>query len=163
MKLIECLKGIKQEIKDRVVFVFPMTYPSNRVEYINQVRQKLEKFRLPYVIITDFMDFRLMAQYAQISDIMIHVQTTDQLSSTMLEEMYAGSIVITGDWLPYKILHDRNLFFLDANSIQDAVNKMEDVISNIKIYKQKCVANKEIIWKYHSWDSLVSKWYELME
>jgi glycosyltransferase involved in cell wall biosynthesis len=163
LKLIECLKGIKQEIKDRVVFVFPMTYPSNRVEYINQVRQKLEKFRLPYVIITDFMDFRLMAQYAQISDIMIHVQTTDQLSSTMLEEMYAGSIVITGDWLPYKILHDRNLFFLDANSIQDAVDKMEDVISNIKIYKQKCVANKEIIWKYHSWDSLVSKWYELME
>lgn len=163
LKLIECLKDIKQEIKDRVIFVFPMTYPSKRNEYINRIRQKLEEYNLPYMIITEFMDFKLMAQYALISDIMIHVQTTDQLSSTMLEEMYTSSVIIAGIWLPYKILHKRNIYFLDADDIQDAVIKLEQVVNNINVYKQKCSANKEIIWKYHSWDSLVSKWYKLME
>lgn len=163
LKLIECLKDIKQEIKDRVIFVFPMTYPSKRNEYINRIRQKLEEYNLPYMIITEFMDFKLMAQYALISDIMIHVQTTDQLSSTMLEEMYTSSVIIAGIWLPYKILHKRNIYFLDADDIQDAVIKLEQVVNNINVYKQKCSANKEIIWKYHSWNSLVSKWYKLME
>lgn len=162
LKLIECLKNVSKEIMEKIVFVFPMTYPSGRDEYINRVRQKLQEYSLPHKILTDFMDFDSMAQYALISDVMIHVQTTDQLSSTMLEEMYTGSVVIAGNWLPYKMLHDRNIYFLDAKSIEDAVNKMEMVVMNIDTYKDKCAGNKEIIWKNHSWDSLISSWYELI-
>lgn len=163
LKLIESLKGVKKECKDKVIFVFPMTYPSGRTEYINKVTEKLEESDLPYKVITEFMDFRTMAQYALLSDIMIHVQTTDQLSSTMLEEMYTGSVVIAGEWLPYKMLHDRNIYFLDAESIQDAVDKMEVVVKNIEEYKGKCAENKNLIWKNHSWNALVSKWYELLQ
>ena len=163
LKLIECLKNVSKEIMDKVVFVFPMTYPSGRDEYINQVRQKLQEYSLPYRILTDFMDFDSMAQYALISDVMIHVQTTDQLSSSMLEEMYTGSVIIAGEWLPYKMLHDSNIYFLDAKSIEDAVNKAEMVVAHLDDYRARCAGNKEIIWKNHSWDSLISRWHELME
>ena len=112
-------------------------------------------------IITNFMDFKLMAQYDIISDIMIHVQTTDTLSSTMLEEMYTGSVIIAGSWLPYKSLHERKLYFLDADTINDAVYKLEYVVQNIEEYRKKCMSNKEIIWKYHSWDNLISQWHDI--
>lgn len=159
LKLIECLKGISEKVKNKVVFVFPMTYPTNRDDYINEVRTKLEEYELPFVIIKEFMDFKSMGEYAIISDLMIHVQTTDQLSSTMLEEMYAGSVVIAGDWLPYSMLHDRGLYFLDAHSIQDAVNKMEEVVLEINSFRDRCKINRDIIWKYHSWEALISQWH----
>lgn len=161
LKLIESLKELSQNVKDKVIFVFPMTYPSGREEYIKSVKDRLEKCNLSYRIITNFMDFKLMAQYDIISDIMIHVQTTDTLSSTMLEEMYTGSVIIAGSWLPYKSLHERKLYFLDADTINDAVYKLEYVVQNIEEYRKKCMSNKEIIWKYHSWDNLISQWHDI--
>lgn len=163
LKLIEYLKEIPEKVKKEAVFVFPMTYPANRDEYINEVRRKLEEYELPYVIIRDFMDFKSMGEYAVISDLMIHVQTTDQLSSTMLEEMYAGSVVIAGDWLPYRMLHDNGMYFLDAHSIQDAVNKMEEVVLDLDYFKDKCKINKDIIWRNHSWEALIPRWHGIWE
>lgn len=161
LKIIECLKEIPIEVKSRTIFVFPMTYPSGREEYINEVRINLEEYEIPHVILTDFMDFKLMGEYAVISDIMIHVQTTDQLSSSMLEEMYAGSIVIAGSWLPYKMLHDRGMFLIDVDSVKDAVDNMNKVILNMNSFRNKCKKNKDIIWKYHSWSALVSQWHDI--
>lgn len=102
-----------------------------------------------------------MAEYALVSDIMIHVQTTDQLSSTMLEEMYAGSIVLAGKWLPYQSLHKKGMFFLDVDEICDITMILEDVVENIEKYRTKCERNKVIVRKHSSWDELASKWYAL--
>lgn len=161
MKLIEALSCIADDVKEKVIFVFPMTYPAGRTEYINKVKKSLEEHKLPYIILTEFMDFCLMGQYDIISDIMIHVQTTDTLSSTMLEEMYTGSVVIAGKWLPYQVLHNRKLYFLDADTIEAVSHNIEDVVRNIDYYREKCKYNKDIIWKYHSWDSLISQWHTL--
>ena len=115
------------------------------------------------MILTEFMDFQSMAQYAMISDIMLHVQTTDQLSSTMLEEMYAGSIVIAGSWLPYKSLRKKGVYFIDVDTISDIISVLSDVVTNIEQYKEKCRDNAKIIWKYSSWDELAPRWRALRD
>ena len=102
-----------------------------------------------------------MGQYDIISDIMIHVQTTDTLSSTMLEEMYTGSVILAGKWLPYQVLHNRNLYFIDVDTIDAVSHNIEMIVRNMDYYREKCKCNKEIIWKYHSWDSLISQWHDL--
>jgi hypothetical protein len=43
------------------------------------------------------MDFVEISNLTKIVDIRIHVQTTDSLSATMLEHLYAGNIVIAGN------------------------------------------------------------------
>lgn len=161
--IIKAVNQLPTKIKEQVVCVIPMTYPQGCDEYISSVKRILEETDLEYVILTDFMDFQAMAEYALISDIMIHVQVADQLSSTMLEEMYTGSIVIAGSWLPYQSLHDMGIFFLDVDKVTDVTLSLENVVTNIKEYKKKCVGNKEIVWKHSSWDELAPRWHALWE
>lgn len=163
MKLIDALEQLPNCIKENIVCVFPMTYQQRQDSYISDINDRLLRTGLDYVVLTEFMNFHEMAEYAIISDVMIHVQTTDQLSSTMLEEMYAGSVVLAGSWLPYHSLHEMGIFFLDVNTIADVTTSLEEVIKNIDEYKKKCAGNKEIVWKHSSWDELASKWHALWE
>lgn len=163
MDMIDALSRLSEHVKREIVCVFPMAYPSGRDKYINEVDTRLDEIGLQHVILTDFMDFQSMAEYALISDIMIHVQTTDQLSSTMLEEMYAGSIVIAGSWLPYQSLHEMGIYFLDVDTIPDVTAVLEDVVMNIESHKEKCAGNSEIVWQHSSWDVLAPKWHALWD
>lgn len=162
MDMIDALCNLHDEEKQKIVCVFPMTY-SGKETYIQKIRTRLEETDLEHVIMTDFMDFQSMAEYALISDIMIHVQTTDQLSSTMLEEMYAGSVVIAGSWLPYQSLHEMGIFFLDVDTVPAVTAVLEDVVTNLESYKEKCVGNSEIVWNHSSWDVLAPKWRALWD
>ena len=163
IKMIEMLEQLPEDIIRQIVCVFPMTYLQAQAGYIDSVEKKLGETVLNYVILKKYMDFQSMAEYALISDIMIHVQTTDQLSSTMLEEMYAGSIVIAGSWLPYQSLHDMGMYFLDVDTIPEVTTVLGDVVANIESYKEKCRGNSEIVWKHSSWDVLAPKWRALWD
>lgn len=163
MKIIDALSELPENIQKQIVCVFPMTYPDVFESNIEAVRNRLEKVKFEYVILTEFMDFQSMAEYALISDVMIHVQTTDQLSSTMLEEMYAGSVVIAGSWLPYKFLHEMGIYFLDVDTIPEVTAVLEDVVARIDTYQEKCKGNEEIVWNHSSWDALAPKWRTLWD
>jgi len=158
MEIIDAIERMEDNIKQKLVCVFPMTYPQGKDDYIKSIKERLEQNGLDYVIMTEFLDLKGMAEYALISDVMIHVQITDQLSSSMLEEMYAGSIVIAGKWLPYQSLHKMGIFFLDVDRVADITETLEDIITNMQKYKKKCVGNKEIVWKHSSWDEQAPKW-----
>ncbi|MCM1182625.1 MAG: hypothetical protein NC337_04535 [Roseburia sp.] len=162
MDIIDALCNLQDDEKQKIVCVFPMTYNGSKA-YIEKVRCRLDKTGLEYVVLTEFMDFQSMAEYALISDIMIHVQTTDQLSSTMLEEMYAGSVVIAGSWLPYRSLHEMGIYFLDVDTIPDVTAVLEDVVANPDIYKERCGKNAELVWNHSSWDVLAPKWRALWD
>lgn len=162
MDMIDALSNMQDDEKRKIVCVFPMTYNGSE-EHISKVRERLSKVDFEYIILTEFMDFQSMAEYALISDIMIHVQTTDQLSSTMLEEMYAGSVVIAGSWLPYKELHEMGIYFIDVDAIPDVTNVLVDVVANIDDYQERCKGNKEIVWNHSSWDALAPKWRALWD
>ena len=163
MKMIDALNQLPQNIKAQIICVFPMTYPEGNIEYISSIEARLSETSLDYIVLTKFMSFQQMAEYALISDIMIHVQTTDQLSSAMLEQMYAGSIVVAGKWLPYTSLRDEGIFFLDVDDMDDLMKVVNDVVMNIGEYKKKCIGNRDIIWEKSSWDELVFRWYAIWE
>lgn len=161
LKLIEALGNISDEVKEKIVCVIPMTYPSGQDEYIHSVSEALNKNRVNYVIFTDFMPDKQIAQYATLSDIMIHVQITDALSSAMREEMYGGAVVIAGKWLPYDILREKGIYFLDAETVEDVSEILEDVVKNLEFYKSKCRNNKCLIRNEYSWDAVAKAWYGL--
>lgn len=159
--MINAINKLPKLVKKKMICLVPMTYPVGQEEYIDKVRDRLNRTGLDYEILTRFMDFQSMAEYALMSDIMIHVQTTDQLSSAMLEEMYAGSIVIAGSWLPYKSLHANGIYFIDVNEIDDLTEVLQEVLTNIEQYKEKCRINKDIVWKKSSWEELAPMWHAL--
>lgn len=161
MKIIDAIERLPESIRKQMICVFPMTYPQGNDDYIAVLRERLERSDVNYMILTEFMNFQEMAEYARISDIMIHVQITDQLSSAMLEEMYAGSIIAAGKWLPYRSLHKMGLFFFDVEEVSDLTVLLEEIILNMEKYKKKCINNRELVWRHSSWENLASKWYAL--
>ncbi len=158
--MINSIKQLSEEVKNQAFFVFPMTYNSVDVKYVEQIKNMLNEAEVGFRVMTDFMDENEMAEYAKVSDIMIHVQTTDQLSSTMLEEMYAGAVIIAGSWLPYESLSNRGIFFLTVNNIQEISKIISNIIDNMDFYKTHCINNRAIIREYISWDSVVGTWIE---
>lgn len=163
LELVEALDKLTDKKKQEIMCVFPMTYPDNMMEYITEVEDRLRRSEIDYVVMTEFMDFQAMAELALISDIMVRVQTTDQLSSMMLEAMYAGSMVIAGSWLPYQSLHDMGIYFLDVDTVPEVTTVLEDVVTNLENYKEKCRGNREIVWNHSSWDVLAPKWRALWD
>lgn len=160
-EMIEELKKLPDDIKQQLVCVFPMTYPKVCDSYIHEIEEQLKDSELTYVILTKFMNFEEMALYAIISDIMIHVQTTDSLSSAMREEMYAGSVILAGRWLPYQSLHKEGIYFLDIGNMSNLSDLLSDVVKNIDKYKGRCTVNRAIMWKHSSWEAVAPKWYAL--
>lgn len=163
IEMLEAINKLPDDVKRRIVCVVPMTYPSGVGTYIRKVKNKLDELGIEYLILTEWMDFEAMAEYALVSDIMIHVQTTDLISSTMREEMYAGSVVIAGSWLPYKSLHELGIYFLDVDAIPDLTAILSDVVENIGEYKDKCRGNRELVWEHSSWDRLAPRWRALWD
>lgn len=162
-KIIDALEKLPASIKEQIVCVFPMTYPSGQEEYIASIQSRLNESSLTYVILTRFMNFEEMGHYALGSDIMIHVQTTDELSGTMLEELYAGSIVIAGGWLPYQCLHDLGVFFEEVDEVPGLTEKLTEIVPALDRYREKCVLNRAVIWNRWSWDAAAPRWYEMWD
>lgn len=163
LAIINAVQELPAWIKGQIICVFPMTYPNGLDEYVGKVRKAAEEAGVDYLILEKHMEFREMAMYALVSDIMIHVQRTDQLSSTMLEEMYAGSVVIAGSWLPYQHLREKGIYFLEVNTVSDVTLLLEDVVGHLDEYRDKCAQNSTLVYANSSWDVLAEKWYALWD
>ena len=99
-----------------------------------------------------------MAEIATCTDILIHVQTTDQLSSAMLANMYCGTVVIAGSWLPYQDLIDKGIKFLQVDSINEVTNRLASTIDELDSKKREYTSNKEIILNMSTWKISSKKW-----
>lgn len=161
--IIKILKRLPQSMLEKLFFIFPMTYGENPKGYTKKIRDALNELTNNYVILEKFMNTDEMAAVVESTDIMIHVQTTDQMSSTMLAHMFNGNVVIAGSWLPYNSLKERGIYFVNVNKIEELDKVLTDVIENLELYKNKCNENKALVYAMSSWDSCIKEWVAVYE
>jgi hypothetical protein len=159
--LIKSIVKLDPVIKEKIYLVVPMTYGVLEYGYVLQIKEMLEEGNIQFKILEKFMDFVEISNLTKIVDIMIHVQTTDSLSATMLEHLYAGNIVIAGNWLPYDELKDINVEFISIDIMEDITYKISGIVNNIDEERKKYEVNSKIIYELSSWNNNVSKWNEL--
>lgn len=162
LRIIESIYKEKKTLPENVCFLFPMTYGGS-IEYIEEVRNCLEKNEFKYIIFDKFLDYIDIAKIRKVTDIMVQVQNTDQLSGSMQEHLYCNNIVITGKWLPYNTLKSDGCFFLDVSSISDIGSKISYAISNVNDFKEKCKNNKNIINNLSLWKNAIGNWKNIYE
>lgn len=161
LAMINAISKMNDAQRNQCHFVFPMTYPKGKEAYIHQVSDCIAQVTDSFTILTRYMDVREMAELAMSADIMIHVQTTDQLSSAMLSHMYNGNVVIAGAWLPYDSLQDNNVFFLKVRAIPELTSHLEDIVLNLDDYKKQCMGNPDIIYQLSSWEMASANWMNI--
>ena len=115
-----------------------MTYPNGRQEYIDEVVKEATDAGFSCKAVTSFLSYEKMAKYEECIDILISMQTTDQLSSSILENLYCGNIIVAGKWLPYEMLRDMGLFFVSFEDGEELKDVIEDIISRLDEYLAYC-------------------------
>lgn len=156
LEIIEQLNTVK-DILPPFFLIFPITTGIDP-NYFELIELNLKKYKFDYLFLKDFLTDDGIAELRLATDLMIQVQSTDQLSGSMQEHLFAGNIVITGNWLPYEVFDKAGIKYYKvdnlnriSDAIQIAVNSNTDDLEN----------NKKIIWNLSSWETSINDWITL--
>ena len=156
-KIIDVLSNLKN--KDRLFVIFPMTY-NGRKEYIDEVEEYANKKGLKNIFLRTYMSEEDIGVLRAASDIFIHAQKTDALSSSLLESIYAGSVVFNGKWLYYKELDEMGI---NINYFDDFDNLSQQLNEILENYPKRDYQYKMRISTYYSWNTCRAKWKTMFE
>lgn len=158
LEMIQSFSRMPQEVVKKLFFIFPMTYGIPSQIYMDKVKEAISQITDEFVILEKFMDTDEMSEVVEATDIMIHVQTTDQMSSTMLAHMYNENVVIAGAWLPYTSLMERGIYFVSIDEVNAIDKVLLDILQNYENYKRKCEGNADLVYSMSSWNTCAKEW-----
>lgn len=159
ISIIENIKKLPKRTLDKVQFIFPMTYGDN--EYKKEVLDILKNCNFNYKVLEDFLVGDENAYIKLASDIMINVLKTDSFSGSMQEFIYAGNIIITGDWLPYELFEKKGIQFIKIDNLHKLHIVIEEEICKYK--KNDLINNVKIIHELSSWEKNIDNWVNVLE
>ncbi|MFC2156947.1 glycosyltransferase [Acidobacteriota bacterium] len=156
LKIIEIVENMIDDIPFSTFFLFPLTYGEE--SFKGQVIDRLKRSKLSYSIFQDRMSEIDVARLRRVTDILLNVQDTDQLSGSMLEHIYAGSLVITGKWLPYEILSERGMVFSSIDTFEDLPLGLKNGFSALTDFQKNISKNKSVVSDLSRWDKNIVHW-----
>lgn len=157
-KMVDAIAALPVNCKDRVFVVVPMTYPDD-VPYQDEIKAKLQSAGVEFCLLRGKRDLVDICRVRLVSDYAINVQTTDSLSGSIQEHMLAGTHMIIGEWLPYKVFEQMGVPIQkvrDAASITAALmaTRLERKNEQEPLFAEK-------IRQYSSWQSNIESWIAL--
>ena len=161
LNVIEAIQKLPSNIREQCCLFVPMTY-GGTAEYIGMVKERVSGF-VNCVVVEDYLSTQEMAEIALITDILIHVQTTDQLSSIMMSHFYCGNVVIAGAWLPYQELRDKGMSFVSVDEIAEITDELIGLIPDIEMNKRRNSLNTSIVKGMSSWEHSANEWYNVYQ
>lgn len=156
-KIIDALSN--QKNKDKLFVIFPMTY-NGKKEYIDEVESYANSKGLKNIFLRTYMSEEDIGILRAATDIFIHAQKTDALSSSLLESIYAGSIVLNGKWLYYKELDEMGIKIDYFSDFDDLNKQLNEILEN---YPKRDYQYKMKISTYYSWDTCRAKWKKMFK
>lgn len=148
--------------KDNYVFILQMNYGAND-SYINKVVTLLKNYNLKYLFLTTNMSEIDIARLRNATDIMIQLSKFDGLSGSIIESLLAGSILISGKWLPYEIFNEKGLYYYELEKIDDSLpNLILKITENIDNEFKNCQVNKNK-WQFDTWDEVIDDWINIYD
>jgi len=158
--MIEALIKIKSEIPPEVRFVFPISSNAG-LERKKHIENLLQQSGLRYSSITSYLSNQQLAELRYVTDIMVQLQRTDQLSGSMQESLFAGSHVITGNWLPYAIFDELGVKMIKIEHVDMMGDALLKVISKGASPSAHALQNAAAIWQLSSWEKNINSWLSL--
>lgn len=157
---LEIIQSLITQDYNEVVFIFPMTYGVKDI-YCSKVRAALRESGLNYIILDTYLSDIEIACLRLISDYFVQLQTTDALSGSMQEHLYAKNTVITGAWLPYSTFTEAGVRYEVVSSVSEIGFKLYQDLKTPSITAREKENNQMIIAKLSLWNSVIEGWYEI--
>ncbi len=137
-------------------FVFHLGYGGKDSAYFGQLYKLLRENNVQYKVLECFLDKRETSILRLGTDILLYGQTTDAMSASVMECLYAGAVLIKPQWIDYS----------EVNGIDYYEYKQFDEISGIlenlvKKGIKRMPQNKKPLREQQSWDVMAPKWKAL--
>ncbi len=142
-----------------LLIIIPWTYGIDDLQYRNEI-EEIMNHHCNYIFIDKRLTDREVAALRKITTVLIQVQTTDSLSASMLETLYAGNSVLTGDWLPYNEIEKLGLTFFKVKNINECGRELNNLINN-PLMEKEITRNKCLVDNYSSWESNLKRWMNI--
>ncbi|MGB3342521.1 MAG: hypothetical protein WBA61_01280 [Aequorivita sp.] len=135
---IDILKELNQlnwSIKKRITCILPLTYSRGDIDYLQRLYDLIKLLDFNVVCFDSFMSHEDIAKFRLITDIQIQMPVSDALSGSVTEILYAGNVVLAGDWLPYGIYKRNDISIETIESVEKLNLQILRIIENIDKFK----------------------------
>lgn len=155
IKIFSQINKLSEGQKEKILLCVPATYGLES-SYETELVNMLESLSVEYVIIKNRLSENEIAKLRIETDIVINMQISDSLSSSLLEHLFAGNVLLLGNWLPTDTYDVYGIYYrlVDENNLTLVLG---DVVDNLLAEKSKCKGNYEKIKDFATWDSVRQK------
>ena len=156
IEVIDAITSIKEELPDKTLLVFPMTYGGK--QQIKLVEQKVRQSGLKYKIYDKYLPYQDIVNLRKCSDIFIHAQTTDSNSASLAEYLFCRTIVINAAWLRYENFEQ---FGMPYDTFRD-FSELPSILK--KAIKGGSLVNDNLVnyIEQYSWACKTPKWVAML-
>ena len=146
-------------LKDKIHLVLPFTRDSFEA-YTDIVESAAEKSGYSYTFLKNvFLSDSDVARLRNATDIVLQLSTFDGFSRSILECLFAKSVVIYGSWLDYNnYLKDNKCFAIPVESMDECSQVLETIASEPHKYDEETNLNNINIGKKGLWSYCIKDW-----
>jgi glycosyltransferase involved in cell wall biosynthesis len=162
LDVLRAIARLEARHRDRLVVVLPMTYAAKEA-YTNELQRAIKDMAVDVRMLERPLTDDDIARFRISTDIMIAVPTSDMLSASMCEAVYAGGVLLTGAWLLYGWLRRRGIHYHEVADLAGITDKLAAILDNFEEEKRKSAATADRVRDLKAWDRVVADWVEIYD
>lgn len=160
IEIVRVLNTLPNEVKEKLCMVLHCGYGLEE-DYHEELNELVSDCDIECRLITDYMRGTDLAALRMCADVMLNLQPTDSISTTMLETLEAGAIVIKGDWLTYPELDECGVYMLSIPSLEALPELIRKIVDDTERYREETKRNKGVVLM-QSWDTVRDGWMKAL-
>lgn len=157
--MLESLSRLPPEQKAGVFALIPLTNPK-APDYVAQVRAMAERAGVEFGIVEGMLSLEDICRLRIASDICVNMQTTDSLSASLQEHLFAGSQLLVGAWLPYGLFESMDIPLRRAADARELTAQLSEVLAAPGA-RDLTPPHAQRIYAYSAWSSTIGQWMDL--
>lgn len=161
LKVIEALSNLDEDIKNKIHLVLHFGYGNDDEKYKAEILTVLNREEFSYSLIEKFMDKAEISLLRMGTDIFIHAQTSDGLSGSIREIIYAEGILINPSWIEYDEFRKNGITYLEYDDFSELVMLIKRIINQDIVIDLK--GNANIVYELYSWEKVSIQWMEIYD
>lgn len=161
LPIIESLSDLNDDIKAKLFIVLPFTYLNKDQDYYNNVISLLNNSEIEFKILDKFLTVEEIGALRNTVDAFIHLPVSDGLNNTLREYIYAQKFVITGYWLPYKILKRQGAYYESVEDFKFIKDKLLYILNEFATLKPGLSQNRKVIEDHHTEHACIDDWINI--
>jgi hypothetical protein len=162
INVLKSLSLLKEELKEGIAVVLPMTYGCNDINYFKEIKEFCRKNNLSCIILDTFLSEDEIIELRIASEIHIRTPKFDAFSLSLCETFCSDNIIVTGAWLPYSRFRFSGAYFLEIDYYNKLTDLIENILNNFNETRLKHQGNHEKIIKMFNDENSSEKFYKAL-